>query len=93
VRLADDALGLLEVRGMTAAMGATDAMAKAAPIRLGSATRIGDGLVTIAIHGDIAAVQEALAAGTVVAATLGRLVAAHAIGRPTADLVETFELA
>jgi microcompartment protein CcmL/EutN len=93
VRRPDDALGLLEVRGMTAAVGAADAMSKSAPIRLGPAVRIGDGLVTIPIHGEIAAVREALIAGTRAGMAIGMVVASHAIGRPVAELIDVFGLA
>lgn len=88
----DDALGLLEVRGMTAALAASDVMAKAAPVAVGPACRIGDGLVTIPLHGEIAAVREALAVGAAAGSVEGHVVASHAIGRPAAGLVEIFEL-
>lgn len=88
----DDALGLLEVRGMTAALAASDVMAKAAAVEVGPATRIGDGLVTLAVHGDIAAVREALASAAVAGPVAGRLVAHRTIGRPADGLVRTFGL-
>jgi microcompartment protein CcmL/EutN len=92
VRRAGDALGLLEVRGMTAALAAADAMAKAAFVAVGPAARIGDGLVTVAVHGDIAAAREALSAGASIAVTCGELVARHVIGRPSDGLVSVFGL-
>lgn len=93
MRHPDDALGLLEVRGMTAAIGAADAMAKAALVELGPAARIGDGLVTIPVHGEIAAVREALDAGSAAARAIAEVVASGVIGRPSPGLVETFGLA
>jgi len=85
-----DALGLLEVRGFTAAFVAADAMSKAAQVQLGTTARIGDGLVTIVTSGQIAAVQEALAAGVVAAERVGRVVARHVIGRPSPELRAVF---
>ena len=85
-----DALGLLEVRGFTAAIVAADAMSKAAQVQLGTSARIGDGLVTIVTSGQIAAVQEALAAGVAAADRVGRVVARHVIGRPSPELRAIF---
>jgi microcompartment protein CcmL/EutN len=87
------AMGLLEVHGLTAAIGAADAMAKAAPIRVMPIQRIGDGLVTLIAEGDIASVQEAVEAGAARAATIGRVVARHVIGRPSIDLARVFGFA
>jgi len=81
-----DSLGLLEIRGFTAAMAAADAMSKAAPVRIGTTDRIGDGLVTIVSKGQIAAVQEAVAAGAAAANAIGRVVARGVIGRPSPEL-------
>jgi microcompartment protein CcmL/EutN len=86
-------MGLLEVHGLTAAIGAVDAMAKAAPIRVGPIQRIGGGLVTLVAEGDIASVQEAVEAGALRAATIGRVVARHVIGRPSPDIARIFGFA
>jgi microcompartment protein CcmL/EutN len=88
-----DALGLLEVHGFTAAIAAADAMSKAAPVRIGTTVRIGAGLVTVVTNGQIAAVQEAIAAGVVAAERVGRVVARHVIGRPSPELRAVFALA
>ncbi len=88
-----DALGLLEVRGFTAAIAAADAMSKAAQVRIGTTARIGDGLVTIVTNGQIAAVQEAVTAGAVAAERVGRVVARRVIGRPSPELRAVFALA
>lgn len=77
---------------MTAAVGAADVMVKAAHVRVGSVTCIGDGLVTVPLHGDIAAVREALEAGAVSPAAVGHVVASHAIGRPAGGLIDIFAL-
>jgi len=86
----DAALGLLEVRGMTAAVGAADAMAKAAPVDIGGPALIGDGLVTLFVLGEISAVGEALEAGARTAERIGRLLACRLIGRPSPDLAGLF---
>jgi len=64
-------VGLVEVRGLTGAIGAADVMAKAAPVSLAGPLLIGDGLVTIVCRGDIAAVNEAVAAGSEAASQQG----------------------
>ena len=78
---AGEAVGLVEVRGLTGAIGAAEVMAKAAPVRLSRAVLIGDGLVTVVCRGQIAAVQEAVAAGAEVAGRLGTLIAGRTFGR------------
>ncbi len=74
-------MGLVEVRGLTGAIGAADVMAKSAPVRLAGPVLIGDGLVTIVCRGDIAAVNEAVAAGSAVASRLGTLIGGRTFGR------------
>ena len=91
--LGSDAMGLLEVHGLAAAVGAVDAMAKAAPIRVVVPQRIGDGLVTLVAQGDIASVREAVEAGAERAAQIGRVVARHVIGRPSPELAVIFGFA
>ena len=75
------AVGLVEVRGLVGAIGAADVMAKAAPVRIGRPVLIGDGLVTIVCRGDIAAVHEAVAAGSDAAGRLGTLISGRTFGR------------
>ena len=77
---------------MTAAVGAADAMAKAAPVAVVGPALAGAGLVTIFVHGEIAAVREALDAGARAASGIGRVLASSVIGRPTADLVGIFDV-
>ena len=83
-------MGLLEVIGLTAAIGAADAMAKAAPVRLAGPFVIGDGLVTVVARGEIAAVMEAVDAGAAAAGRLGQLIARHVIGRPFGEVEAIF---
>lgn len=87
------ALGLLEVRGLTAATVAADAMAKAAPVEVRRGVRIGDGLLTLILLGEIAAIEEALAIGRAAASRAGDVVAWSRIGRPEPELVTVFGLA
>jgi ethanolamine utilization protein EutM len=84
------AIGMLEVVGLTAAIGAADAMAKAAPVRLDGPFMIGSGLVTVVARGEIAAVREAVEAGALVAGRLGHLAGRHVIGRPFGDVDTVF---
>lgn len=83
-------MGMLEVVGLTAAIGAADVMAKAAPVRLDGPFIVGNGLVTVVARGEIAAVTEAIEAGAVAAGRLGHLTARHVIGRPSADVDAIF---
>jgi ethanolamine utilization protein EutM len=83
-------VGLVEVRGLTGAIGAADVMAKSAPVSLAGPLLIGDGLVTIVCRGDIAAVNEAVAAGSVAAAQLGTLIGGRTFGRLFEEVVRAF---
>lgn len=88
---AGDAVGLVEVRGLVGALGAADVMAKGAPVRIGRAVLIGDGLVTVVCHGDIDAVQEAVSVGSEAAARLGTLVAGRTFGRLFNEVERAFK--
>lgn len=81
-----EALGLIETRGLTAAIEAADAMTKAAEVKLIGTEKIGSGLVTVMVRGDVGAVKAAVEAGTAAASRLGELVATHVIPRPHADV-------
>ena len=74
-------MGLVEVRGLVGAIGAADVMVKAAQVTLAGPVLIGDGLVTIVCRGDIAAVNEAVAAGSAAASQLGTLIGGRTYGR------------
>ena len=84
--MAQEALGMVETRGLTAAIEASDAMTKAAEVTLIGTERIGSGLVTVMVRGDVGAVKAAVEAGTSAASKLGELVAAHVIPRPHNDV-------
>ncbi len=81
----NEALGLIETKGLVGAVEAADAMVKAANVRLVGYERIGSGLVTVMVRGDVGAVKAAVDAGCAAAARLGEVVSAHVIPRPHTD--------
>ncbi|MCL4512702.1 MAG: ethanolamine utilization microcompartment protein EutM [Candidatus Eremiobacteraeota bacterium] len=81
-----EALGMIETRGLVAMIEASDAMCKAANVKLVSYEKIGGGLVTALVRGDVAAVRAATDAGAAAARKIGELVAVHVIPRPHTDL-------
>ncbi len=87
-----DALGIIETRGMTALIEAVDAMVKAARVQFVGFERIGGGLVTALVRGDVAACKAATDAGAAAAQRVGEVIAVHVIPRPHADLEEIFPL-
>ena len=84
--MTQEALGMVETRGLTAAIEAADAMVKAAEVVLIGTEKIGSGLVTVMVRGDVAAVKAATEVGANAAAKLGELVAVHVIPRPHNDV-------
>jgi len=85
-----EAIGMIETRGFTGSVEATDAMAKAANISIAKTIPIGGGLLTVVCRGDVASVKAAVDAGSKAASKVGELVAAHVIARPHEDLVKGF---
>ena len=81
-----EALGMIETRGLTASIEAADAMTKAANVTLVGTEKIGSGLVTVIVRGDVGAVKAAVEAGAQAASRLGELVAQHVIPRPNSDV-------
>ena len=81
-----EALGMVETRGLTAAIEAADSMVKAAQVTLIGTEKIGSGLVTVMVRGDVGAVKAAVEAGAANASRLGELVATHVIPRPHTDV-------
>ena len=81
-----EALGMVETRGLVAAIEAADAMVKAANVVLIGSEKIGSGLVSVMVRGDVGAVKAAVDAGTAAAAALGEVVATHVIPRPHGDV-------
>ena len=85
-KMALEALGMVETRGLVAAIEAADAMVKAANVQLIGTEKIGSGLVTVMVRGDVGAVKSAVEAGSNSASRLGELVATHVIPRPHGDV-------
>ena len=81
-----EALGMIETRGLTASIEAADAMTKAANVVLVGTEKIGSGLVSVIVRGDVGAVKAAVEAGAEAASRLGELVAQHVIPRPHGDV-------
>ncbi len=81
-----EALGMVETRGLVAAIEAADAMVKAANVVLIGSEKIGSGLVSIMVRGDVGAVKAAVEAGGAAASRLGEVVATHVIPRPHNDV-------
>ena len=85
-RMSQEALGMVETRGLVASIEAADAMVKAANVTLIGTERIGSGLVTVMVRGDVGAVQAATDAGAAAGSRLGELVSVHVIPRPHSDV-------
>ena len=84
--MAQEALGMIETRGLVAAIEAADAMVKSAEVTLVGTEKIGSGLVSVMVRGDVGAVKAATEAGASAATKLGELVAVHVIPRPHVDV-------
>lgn len=82
------ALGMIETLGLTASYEAADAMLKAADVSLVGQERIGAGLVTTFVQGDVGAVKAATEAGSEAAARIGEVVSVHVIPRPHGSVSE-----
>ena len=76
------ALGMVETKGLVGAIEAADAMTKAASVELCGYEKIGSGLVTVMVRGDVGAVKAAVEAGNVAATNVGEVVSCHVIPRP-----------
>ena len=84
--MSQEALGMVETRGLTAAIEAADQMTKAAEVVLVGTEKIGSSLVTVMVRGDVGAVKAATEVGASAAQRLGELVAVHVIPRPHTDV-------
>ena len=85
-RMSQEALGMVETRGLVASIEAADTMLKAANVVLVGTEKIGSGLVTVMVRGDVGAVKAAVETGADAAGRLGELVATHVIPRPHNDV-------
>jgi ethanolamine utilization protein EutM len=86
----NEAIGMIETKGFTGSVEATDAMAKAANITISRTIPIGGGLITVICKGDVASVKAAVDAGAKACTKTGELVASHVIARPHEDLLKGF---
>jgi ethanolamine utilization protein EutM len=84
--MAQQAIGMIETKGFCALLEASDAALKAASVTLVGWEKVGSGLVTVFLKGDVAAVKAATDAGAAAAAGVGEVVAVHVIPRPHDDL-------
>ena len=85
--MALQALGMVETRGLVPLIEASDAMVKAANVEMIGWDRVGGGMVTAFVRGDVAAVKAAVDAGSAAAAKIGEVVSVHVIPRPHEELV------
>jgi len=81
-----DALGMIETRGLVGAVEAADAMSKSANVDLVGYEKIGSGLVTVMVRGDVGAVKAAVEAGSSAAQRVGEVISTHVIPRPHDDV-------
>ena len=81
-----EAIGLVETKGLVAAIEAADAMVKAANVRLISKEYVGSQLVTVIVTGEVGAVKAATEAGATAAKRIGNVVSVHVIPRPHGDV-------
>ena len=81
-----EALGMIETRGLVSAIEAADAMVKAANVHLIGKVHVGGGLVTVMVRGDVGAVKAAVEAGGAAAKRVGELISVHVIPRPHDDV-------
>ena len=81
-----NALGMIETRGLVAAIEAADAMVKAANVTLVGKEMVGGGLVSVLVRGDVGAVKAATDAGAAAADRIGELISVHVIPRPHSDV-------
>jgi len=86
-----ESIGLVETKGLTGSIEASDAMAKAASVRIVKQISIGGGFLTVLVKGDVGSVKAAVEAGAEAANNVGELIASHVIARPHDDLVKQFE--
>ncbi len=84
------AIGLIETKGLVPLVEATDAMAKAANVTIEKRVAIGGGLVATVVSGDVGSVRAAVEAGSAAASQVGELVSSHIIARPSDGVVDAY---
>ena len=85
-----EALGMIETKGYVGSVEASDAMVKAADVRLVRTVPIGGGLITVLACGDVGSVKAAVEAGGKAASKVGELISSHIIARPHDELLKAF---
>ncbi len=80
------ALGMIETKGLVGAVEAADAMVKAANVDLIGKVHVGGGLVSVMVRGDVGAVKAATDAGAAAAGRVGELISVHVIPRPHSEV-------
>lgn len=86
----NEAIGLIETKGLIGLVEATDAMAKAANVKIVKRVDIGGGLSTTVVSGDVGSVRAAVEAGASAAQQVGELVSSHIIPRPAEGLTTAY---
>ena len=86
IQMSQEALGMIETKGLIGAIEAADAMVKAANVTLVGKEFVGGGLVTVMVRGDVGAVKAATEAGADAAGRVGNLVSVHVIPRPNSEV-------
>ena len=84
--MTNEALGMIETKGLVGSIEASDAMVKSANVVLTGYEKIGSGLVTVFVRGDVGAVKAAVDAGAAAADKVGQVVSVHVIPRPHQDV-------
>ena len=84
--MAEEALGMIETRGLVALIEATDAMLKAAKVSYVGMQKVGSGYVSVMVVGDVAACKAAVDAGAAAGARIGEVVSVHVIPRPHSEV-------
>jgi ethanolamine utilization protein EutM len=88
----NESIGMVETRGYTGSVEASDAMVKAANVSLVTQVQIGGGFVTVIVKGDVGSVKAAVDAGAEAAKRVGELICSHVIARPHAELLRKIGL-
>ncbi|MFA9479786.1 BMC domain-containing protein [Phycisphaerales bacterium AB-hyl4] len=86
--MAQQAIGMIETKGLISAVEATDAALKAADVKFTRQDKVGSGFVAITFEGDVAAVKAAVDAGADAARRVGEVVSVHVIARPHEDVAK-----
>ncbi|RME68024.1 MAG: BMC domain-containing protein [Verrucomicrobia bacterium] len=89
----NESLGMVETKGYVGSVDASDAMVKAASVKLVKQVQIGGGFITVLVTGDVGSVKAAVEAGSEAAGRVGELVGSHVIPRPHPELLKQFGMA